>query len=781
MHVLTVLDWVRSLWHSLAVDFAPAPNLLRLADLLEVYEEAIASPQAALQLFAQQLVSHSTAGIQFASVALLSSSEGDSFGIAALHGRGSEHFPAVLQSNKTAWLNGKRGYQQRRFTLSPKQVFLTADSNWAVTDVHSADMEAPCFYECLSSARGLPHEAQWLSREGMRSMLTLPCTHEGSVWGVLTVASPQSHFGKTQVALLQQLCHQITPLVVKARDVLDSVLCNGQFSRCQSTNELATCMLDEIVQLDKILVKRINQCAAESALEDEKAAAMKAPPSTPESCSLSQNALPTPPLMAPPLARHTPNADGPLQSCPPMSRADLDEKDGGNSTSMGAHVHADISALLGEAMDAGTLSALTDTTTNSSAGTPRTSGQYSHPGTNVPPYHPKRRGGGSGNCPTSCTSIPGSNTNCPPSRTSIPGSSGNGLPSRTSVPGSSSNSPRTSCLGRATAAHDCSLAPAAVAQQCSSQPQQQQQGIHSSRQLPEKPASAPALMLRGGRRSGTGRHSQQGVPDVNAMGYNTTGHNSGNGYNMGRRGTVQPGAMIQTQEAGWGEVQDDFGVQGGQCPSRLGCRVSTSQQGDFSTCGGSEMGYESGSGEEGGGRVEVWEQVGHSYHHRAQWGEGGEDYEVQGPSQYQHHQQHPHKQQEGGHRHGGSMPCLRHDRSNRRGELDEVDMGLPGGSEEEEEGEGGEGGRRGGGSGFGTYTLSRASSVSATLSDRSPSSGGDDPKLWGLDVFMNDSSMLDDFSRRLQGSAAYVAAVAQAQDDQSAMVMAASDRASTNR
>lgn len=66
MHVLTVLDWVRSLWHSLAVDFAPAPKVLPLADLLEVYEEAIASPQAALQLFAQQLVSHSTAGIQFA-------------------------------------------------------------------------------------------------------------------------------------------------------------------------------------------------------------------------------------------------------------------------------------------------------------------------------------------------------------------------------------------------------------------------------------------------------------------------------------------------------------------------------------------------------------------------------------------------------------------------------------------------------------------------------------------------------------------------------------------
>eukprot|EP00983_Pelagomonas_calceolata_P003759 122259-Pelagomonas_calceolata.AAC.2 len=383
-------------------------------------------------------------------------------------------------------------------------------------------------------------------------------------------------------------------------------------------------------------------------------------------------------------------------------------------------------------MDAGTLSALTDTTTNSSAGTPRNSGQYSRPGTNAPPHHPKRRGGSS-NYPPSRTSIPGSSSNCPPSRTSMQGSSSNCPPSRTSIPGSSSHSPRTSCLGRAAAAQDCSsVLPAA--HQYSSQPQQPQ-GIHPSRQLPEKPCSAPALTLRGGCRS-TGRHSQSGAPDVSNV-----------GNNMGRRGTVQPGVMIQTQEAGWGEVQDEVGG-GGQCHPHQGCRVSTTQQGGFSTCGGSDPGYESGSGEEGGGRLEVWELVGH---HKPQWGAAEENWEQQGAaqSQQQHHhqqQQHHHQQQQLGQRHGGSVPYSRHAQSNnRRGERDEEDVGLWGVSEEEEEKES----DRRGSIGLGNSVLSRESSASAPLSDRSPSSG-DDPKLWGLDVFMKDSSMLDDFSRRLQ-------------------------------
>eukprot|EP00983_Pelagomonas_calceolata_P078163 1154177-Pelagomonas_calceolata.AAC.3 len=208
------LDWARSLWQS---GRGPALQLSQ-DSLEGVFGEAIASPTEALQLLVQQLVSNTTTGIQFARceaytpgggsdrhaahlhtfptlaflnlhmagkqnmtslllacmeqsdrvlanallqaclevqiVALLSSDEGDTFGVTALHGRGSEHFPAVLRSNETAWPDGKRRAQLQRFTLSPKQVFLTSDSNWAVADVHSANMEMPCFYECLSSARG---------------------------------------------------------------------------------------------------------------------------------------------------------------------------------------------------------------------------------------------------------------------------------------------------------------------------------------------------------------------------------------------------------------------------------------------------------------------------------------------------------------------------------------------------------------------------------------------------------------------------------------------------
>lgn len=42
------------------------------------------------------------------------------------------------------------------------------------------------------------------------------------------------------------------------------------------------------------------------------------------------------------------------------------------------------------------------------------------------------------------------------------------------------------------------------------------------------------------------------------------------------------------------------------------------------------------------------------------------------------------------------------------------------------------------------YLLSRSSSCA------SENNNGEDPKMWGLDVFENDNSVLDDFSRRLQ-------------------------------
>ena len=57
-------------------------------------------------------------------------------------------------------------------------------------------LSAARFIPLLSRA-GLPHEAVWLSRAGMQSMLSLPCCHEGAVWGVLTVASSQQDFDYT--------------------------------------------------------------------------------------------------------------------------------------------------------------------------------------------------------------------------------------------------------------------------------------------------------------------------------------------------------------------------------------------------------------------------------------------------------------------------------------------------------------------------------------------------------------------------------------------------------
>jgi len=64
----------------------------------------------------------------FCSVTLLGTDEQETFGVAALHGRGSEHFPAVLQAcknkpRKQGDILGQPGRQQQhRFTLSPKQV-----------------------------------------------------------------------------------------------------------------------------------------------------------------------------------------------------------------------------------------------------------------------------------------------------------------------------------------------------------------------------------------------------------------------------------------------------------------------------------------------------------------------------------------------------------------------------------------------------------------------------------------------------------------------------------
>ncbi len=52
---------------------------------------------------------------------------------------------------------------------------------------------APWYYDCANAQNGygLPTEAGWLRRCGMRSVLALPCVHGADVTGVLAVASKQ--------------------------------------------------------------------------------------------------------------------------------------------------------------------------------------------------------------------------------------------------------------------------------------------------------------------------------------------------------------------------------------------------------------------------------------------------------------------------------------------------------------------------------------------------------------------------------------------------------------
>ena len=69
-----------------------------------------------------------------------------------------------------------------------RSVFLIDGSNWAVEDV--ANSGAPWYYDCAAdSVYGLPKEASWLQRVGMRSVLALPCAYDGYVQGVLLVAT----------------------------------------------------------------------------------------------------------------------------------------------------------------------------------------------------------------------------------------------------------------------------------------------------------------------------------------------------------------------------------------------------------------------------------------------------------------------------------------------------------------------------------------------------------------------------------------------------------------
>jgi hypothetical protein len=133
-------------------------------------------------------------------------------------------------------------------------VYAVRNSNWSVDDVVSSG--APLVYDCTPTRpTGLPKEAMWLKRAGVKCMISLPCMHEGSVRGVLTVGLDRlSSLEHTWLPRLQQLAYKITPFVVEACAEQLVLLANGRLQRFRSTNDIAASMLDELCVLDKILL-----------------------------------------------------------------------------------------------------------------------------------------------------------------------------------------------------------------------------------------------------------------------------------------------------------------------------------------------------------------------------------------------------------------------------------------------------------------------------------------------------------------------------------------------
>lgn len=117
------------------------------------------------------------------SVCLVNNSK-RTFGVASLAGPGAEYFPPRLSASNGAKQLKKQPTKLNIFTRS---VFALDSSNWAVEDV--ANSGAPWYYDCTDTLYGQPKEASWLQRVGMRSVLALPCMHDGSVQGVLLVAT----------------------------------------------------------------------------------------------------------------------------------------------------------------------------------------------------------------------------------------------------------------------------------------------------------------------------------------------------------------------------------------------------------------------------------------------------------------------------------------------------------------------------------------------------------------------------------------------------------------
>jgi hypothetical protein len=102
------------------------------------------------------------------------------FCMASIDGLGSSAFPtAAGRKNKAA---------SRKDFISTRSVLRLQYSNWTVEDVTLVG--GPVYYDCSASTseKGMAAEVKWLHRVGMRSILSLPCSYDGCVLGVLVVA-----------------------------------------------------------------------------------------------------------------------------------------------------------------------------------------------------------------------------------------------------------------------------------------------------------------------------------------------------------------------------------------------------------------------------------------------------------------------------------------------------------------------------------------------------------------------------------------------------------------
>lgn len=233
--------------------------------------------------------------LDFCSICLISPTC-NTFGAVAIHGPGAELFPALLTSTLVPGAaaskhRGSTPTTPRGAANSPKSVwhgtgvgglasgassssgdgplsffdrcvFEVEDSNWAVEDV--ATSRSPWYYDCSSGATtfGLPQEACWLKRVGMRSMLALPCTHAGSIVGVVTVASRNKTVDHLLLRKLEDMCAKLTPVMVEAGAELSQVLGNRRIvSPFEDVSDFAHAILGEMMNLDKAVSTSIQSQA----------------------------------------------------------------------------------------------------------------------------------------------------------------------------------------------------------------------------------------------------------------------------------------------------------------------------------------------------------------------------------------------------------------------------------------------------------------------------------------------------------------------------------------